>query len=106
MTEAGFVRLSCQPAVTGVDVPVAQALALIETVSARPDCELWPDRLSLGEALSAFARRLSGHRQITDAYLLGLAIEREGVLATFDRRVAALLAEGSPHRRSLEVISV
>jgi predicted nucleic acid-binding protein len=34
-----------------------------------------------------FAARISGHQQITDAYLLGLAIKEDGVLVTFDRGI-------------------
>lgn len=31
--------------------------------------------------------KLLGHRQITDAYLLALAVEHGGSFATFDRRI-------------------
>jgi predicted nucleic acid-binding protein len=34
-----------------------------------------------------FAARISGHQQITDAYLLGLAIKEKGVLVTFDKGI-------------------
>jgi predicted nucleic acid-binding protein len=34
-----------------------------------------------------FAARISGHQQVTDAYLLGLAIKEDGVLVTFDRGI-------------------
>ena len=32
-----------------------------------------------------FASRIFGHQQVTDAYLLGMAIKEDGVLVTFDR---------------------
>jgi hypothetical protein len=32
-----------------------------------------------------FADRIFGHQQVTEAYLLGLAIQQDGVLVTFDR---------------------
>lgn len=35
-------------------------------------------------------RGVIGHRQVTDAYLVALATHHEGVLATFDRGLAAL----------------
>ena len=41
---------------------------------------------------------------MTDAVLLDLAIRRQGRLATFDRRVMALLPEGIDPRAALEVI--
>jgi predicted nucleic acid-binding protein len=34
--------------------------------------------------------RLLGYRQLTDAYLLALAQQRKGVLATFDRGLRSL----------------
>jgi hypothetical protein len=35
---------------------------------------------------------LVGHKQVTDAYLLGLAIRRKAKLITLDRSISALLA--------------
>ena len=32
-----------------------------------------------------FASRIFGHQQVSDAYLLGLAIKENGILVTFDR---------------------
>jgi uncharacterized protein len=49
----------------------------------------WPDDLPLQDALER-AGTISGHQQITDAYLLGLAIAHGGTLATFDRGVLGL----------------
>jgi hypothetical protein len=34
-----------------------------------------------------FASRVRGHQQVTDAYLLGLAIKENGVLVTFDKGI-------------------
>jgi uncharacterized protein len=48
--------------------------------------------------------RLQGHRQITDAYLLALAIHHKGKLVTFDRRMLAIAPEGSIERKSLEIL--
>jgi predicted nucleic acid-binding protein len=43
------------------------------------------------EAVAPVAGRLVGHRQVSDAYLLGLAIRHGGVLATFDEGISALV---------------
>ena len=40
-----------------------------------------------------FFRRLHGHKQVTDAYLLGMAIEEDLILATFDKRIGHLAGE-------------
>jgi hypothetical protein len=41
----------------------------------------------------ATRRRLHGHKQVTDAYLLGMAIEDDLIIATFDKRIGHLVGE-------------
>ena len=45
------------------------------------------------------------HQQVTDAYLLGLAIRRGGVLATLDERIAALTKAKPTERKALEMVA-
>jgi predicted nucleic acid-binding protein len=49
----------------------------------------WTDSLELSEALKR-AGPIVGHQQITDAYLVALAVSNGGVLATFDRGALGL----------------
>ena len=49
--------------------------------------------------------RLVGHQQVTDAYLLGLALRRGGLLATLDERIAALTEPGSAERKAVEILA-
>jgi hypothetical protein len=44
---------------------------------------------------TTFRDRIIGHQQITDAYLLGLAIRKKARLVTFDKAIAALLPPGT-----------
>jgi len=37
-----------------------------------------------------FSERIFGHKQITDAYLLGLAVKDDGILVTLDKRLGFL----------------
>jgi predicted nucleic acid-binding protein len=60
-----------------------------------PTHRFWPDDVGFVQALGPFAQRLAGHQQVTDAYLLGLAMHRKGKLATMDRGVRALLPDKS-----------
>ena len=39
--------------------------------------------------------RTLGHRQVTDAYLLALAVEHRGCFATFDRRIEHRAVRGA-----------
>jgi predicted nucleic acid-binding protein len=47
---------------------------------------------------------LTGHQQVTDFYLLALAIHHGGKLVTLDKRLIEALPEGSTEREHLEVI--
>ena len=59
------------------------------------DHEFWPDDLSLRtQGLINWARIL-GHNQITDAYLLALAVARKGALITLDHRVTLSAVNGA-----------
>lgn len=59
------------------------------------DHEFWPDDLSLRDDALIDWRRIFGHNQITDVYLLALAVSHAGALATFDHRVALSAVNGA-----------
>lgn len=90
-TETGFVRIISNPAFSKDALSLKQALSLLAANLARPRHEFWPDTLTLNEALTKVAV-ITGHNQITDAYLLGLAISRKGILVTLDKSAASLVA--------------
>ena len=75
----------------------------VEHQSEASRAPLGGDEIDLGQAVRRFQERLVGHRQLTDAYLLGLALFKEGRLATLDESVMTLL-QGSPDRGSIEII--
>jgi uncharacterized protein len=52
--------------------------------------EFWPDSISY---VDIAMKGIVGHRQVTDAYLAGLARSHGGRLATFDSGLAALHAD-------------
>ena len=88
LTETGFVRISSNPRFASYAVSPADALALLGRITSLPGHEFWPAHLPVVEAVGD--RPVSGHRQVTDAYLAGLAAAHGGVLATFDSGVLAL----------------
>ena len=61
------------------------AAAVLEGVRRSRRCEFWPDELSYADVDLVEIR---GHRQVTAAYLAGLAGARGAHLATFDRALA------------------
>ncbi len=93
MTQTAFVRILSNPAFSPNALTPRDAVALLETNFAHPAHRFWQDDLGIIEALELLTPRLAGHQQVTDAYLLGLAINRKGKLATMDRGVLALLPD-------------
>ncbi|HEV2422997.1 MAG TPA: TA system VapC family ribonuclease toxin [Candidatus Acidoferrales bacterium] len=104
LTQTAFVRILSNPAFSPNALTPTDALALLEANLGRPAHRFWPDEVSLVQALEPFAQHLAGHQQVTDAYLLGLAMNKKGKLATLDRAVRALLPDKSPESDFVIVI--
>ena len=62
------------------------------------DHEFWPDDVSLRDDRRVDFSRVHGHRQVTDVYLLALAVKHKGCLATFDRAIALSAVVGAQSR--------
>jgi len=105
ITQAGFVRVVSNPAFSRDAPHPRDAIRLLAINTAAHDHAFWSDDLPIAEAVEFTGVRLLGHQQVTDAYLLGLAVRRGGVLATLDRRITALLEPKSTEWKSLEVVT-
>lgn len=86
ITQNGCLRILSQPAYPGAQ-PVAQVVQRLAEAVAHPSHEFWADSLSLLDPTVLKGWTLTGHRQVTDAYLLALAVHRQGCFVTFDARV-------------------
>ncbi len=95
LVQAGFVRITSNPIFSSRSVSVQEAVDGLRASLASEDHQFWPDSISLPEALGVLPMPLSGHGQITDAYLVALAIRHRGKLATLDHRIAAFAPPGS-----------
>jgi len=93
LTQLGFVRIVSNPAFSSDALSSADALGLLEQNLAHPNHQFWTDGLEVPDAVGDMQVRLQGYKQLTDAYLLGLANRRKGVLATFDRGVRTLAGD-------------
>ncbi len=61
------------------------------------DHEFWPDEVSLRTEAGINWNRVLGHNQITDVYLLALAVARLGCFVTLDHRVTlSTVNSGTP----------
>lgn len=105
LTQAAFLRLSCQPAVTGSAVSFRDAMRLLDQALRHPRHEYWGESGPL-EVPAGIRDRVFGHQQVTDALLLAMAVQRGGKLATFDRRVENLAGKDAAVRSAIEVIAL
>lgn len=92
-TQAGCIRILSNPAFSRNAASPQQALKLLSVNLNHPSHIFWPDDLTFADAVAPIERLLVGHKQVSDAYLLGLAIRRKGKLVTLDRSVSALLTK-------------
>jgi predicted nucleic acid-binding protein len=86
ITQGALVRFHPR---AGVDATVESAKLLLESISALPRHEFWPDDVSY---LDMPTTGVAGHRQVTEAYLVLLAHRHGGSLATMDPSLAAVHA--------------
>jgi toxin-antitoxin system PIN domain toxin len=97
LTQNGFVRI-----ISGSRYPqplaIADAIALMQAQMALPEHIFWPDDVSLGDPKRFAHDRLLGPSQITDAYLLALAVQNDGRLVTFDRTIPLSAVRGAEPR--------
>jgi toxin-antitoxin system PIN domain toxin len=92
LTEAGFLRITTNPAYRPAPRTIEEAIAILQLLKghprfAHPRYGYWEIKESWVEVTAPFAARISGHQQVTDAYLLGLTIKAGGVLVTFDTSI-------------------
>ena len=88
-TQLAFVRVLSNPAFSPNALTPPNALAVLAANLKLPGHHFWAARIAITEAVRGFEHRLTGHRQIADAYLLGLAIQQGGKLATLDTGIGA-----------------
>jgi len=100
LTENGFIRIASHPNYPNRPGDVTAVLALFRRLREAPGHHFWPDDISILQILETDA--IITHAQITDVYLLGLAVHKKGKLATLDQRIPAQAVRGG--RKALELI--
>ncbi len=87
LTQNGCVRVMSLPAYPS-PMPPSAVIARLREAAQHPSHEFWPDDLSLLDETRIRGDRILGPRQVTDLYLLALAVGRGGRLVTIDGRIA------------------
>lgn len=101
LTENGFVRIASHPNYPNRPGNVAAVLAILRQLCDAPGHDFWTDEISILQALESDS--LITHAQVTDAYLLGLAVRKGGKLASLDHRIPVDAVRGG--RKALESIT-
>ncbi|MFT3819532.1 MAG: PIN domain-containing protein [Rubrivivax sp.] len=97
LTQNGCIRVMAQPAYPG-ELPAAQVAQRLAVAARHPAHEFWPDDISLLDPDTIDWQQVLGHRQVTDNYLLALAVHRGGRFVTFDGRVQLKAVHGAAGR--------
>jgi uncharacterized protein len=94
LTQNGFVRISCQGDYPGRPT-VAHAIEQLRRQVAESDHVFWPDDVSVADEGWFDRSRLLGPNQITDVYLLALAVKNGGRLVTLDHGIPLRAVRGA-----------
>lgn len=101
ITENGYVRIASHPSYPNRPGDAPVVLELLRQFCAGTGHQFWAADISLREMLQP--RSLLSHSQITDVFLLGLAVHHGGKLATLDQRIATTAIAGGS--AALELIT-
>lgn len=87
ITQNGCIRILSQPAYPNT-VPAAKVAGRLAEACGHLAHTFWPDSISLLQSGIINWNHILGSRQVTDAYLLSLAVENHGCFVTFDKGIS------------------
>ncbi|MBV8440481.1 MAG: PIN domain-containing protein, partial [Hyphomicrobiales bacterium] len=94
LTENGVIRIVSHSNYPGAPGSPATVIGIVAELRSLAGHIFWPDDISLVGAEHVETSRILTSGQVTDSYLLALAVTHDGHLATFDRRVSTKAVEG------------
>ena len=97
LTENGFARIVSQPRYPQ-RLALAAATSILLAQIGTAGHEFWPDDISITDPAVFDHGRILGPNQITDVYLLALAVKNGGRLVTFDRGIPIAAVRGAESR--------
>lgn len=94
LTENGFVRIISQPRYPNPCTP-AEAIALLARATGTAQHQRWADDVSLLDGAVVDPTGVLAPGQVTDVYLLALAVAHGGRLVTFDGGIPLAAVRGA-----------
>ena len=104
LTENAFLRILSDPSQRIPSIPLSTLAEHLDRFCRDERHEFWPDEVSFRDDRLLEVSLIRGHRQVTDVYLLALAVRRGGRLITFDQSIPIAAVKGATNA-SLEVIA-
>ena len=104
ITQAAFVRISCQPSLSPHGFSIEEAWGTLRANLRHPGHQQVPLEFSFDAVLETCTAGIVGHRQITDGWLLTAAVRAGAKLLTFDSGVRHLLATEQERKKHLLVL--
>ncbi len=94
ISQNGFLRIVILKSYTNPS-PIGDALTTLTRATKDVHHTFWPDDLTLLDTAAIDHSRLLGPKQITDVYLLALAVKHGGRLVTLDSGIAPSAVKGT-----------
>lgn len=94
LTQNGCLRIMSQPGYSSPQ-PLAALVAMLQGSTSTAYHALWADDISLLDARYFHHPHIHGHKQLTDLYLLALAVKNGGRLVSFDQRIPLSAVHGA-----------
>lgn len=94
ITQNGCLRIMSQPGYPNAQ-PLAVLLAMLRRSTQAREHAFWPDDTSALDSGAFEHRHMHSARQLTDLYLLSLAVRHGGRLVTFDQRIPMSAVRGA-----------
>lgn len=94
LTENGFVRVASTPSYPNALESVAAARAILRALVDHPGHTFWGCDLTIRDEGRLDFGEISS-KALTDVYLLGLAVEKQGKLVTFDKKIPTHAVKGA-----------
>ena len=89
LTENGVVRIMSHPGYSkAARFTPGDLIGRLHQFAAQSDHEFWPDSISLRDDHLFNTERIHTSRQLSDVYLLALAVAHKGRLVTFDQGIS------------------
>jgi uncharacterized protein len=102
IVQNGVLRIMANPVYNSADGTDAfsypSLFEVLQNSLKQVNHEFWADNISLLSAQHFNHDTIHSHKQLTDIYLLALAVAHEGCLVTFDRGIALSHAVGASKR--------